>query len=163
MNRAIHAETLKTRLDNDGQLTGYLDEQINDCPTVRPDMNSLVDEMYTDSLVRGVWEDAEKGLDGQTDMRKKYLKRSLCTSMIMQGAEGLVEAVDEIYTAMRKGTHAEYDKAVENYNDAWGKIEATILSCAGYLQIDAEKILRERIEADRAKLYKRRSHAAAGD
>lgn len=151
MNRAIHAETLKTRLDNDGQLTGYLDEQINDCPSVRPDLNSLVDEVYTDSLVRGVWEDAEKGLTGQTDMRRKYIKRSVCTSAIMQGAEGLVEAVDKIYTAMRKGMHGEYDRAVENYNDAWGKLEATVLSCAGYLQIDAKKSLRKQMPGKRVK------------
>lgn len=150
MNRAIHAETLKTRLNNDGQLTGYLDELINDCPSVRPDLNSLVDELYTDSLVRGEWEAADKGLVGQTDMRKKYLKRSLCTSMLMQEAEALVEAVDGIYTAMRKGSHAEYDKAVENYNAAWGKLEAKVLSCAGYLQIDAEKYLRQMLRRTRA-------------
>lgn len=68
-----------------------------------------------------------------------------------QGAEGLVEAVDKIYTAMRKGTHSEYDRAVENYNDAWGKLEATALSCAGYLQIDAEKSLRKQMPGKRVK------------
>ena len=142
MNRAIHAETLKTRLDDDGQLTGYLDEMINDCPSVRPDMNSAADEFYTADLVKGDWETVEKSLEGLNDMRRKYTSRSKIAALFEDKAAELVDKEESIFIALRKGIHKDFQTSLEKYDE---KIVALLrfgLSAAGFLQIDVEKCLR---------------------
>ena len=147
--RAIHAETLKTRLYDDGMLTGYLEEQINDCPAVSPSINSIVDEVYTDSIMRGVWERAEDALGKDATLKRMSNKCGLCAGRIKEDADGLCDRVDEIYTALRKGSRADFNKAVENYKAAWGKLLVQMFACAGFLQLDAEKIMREQIQFGR--------------
>ena len=142
MNRAIHAETLKTRLDNDGQLTGYLDEMINDCPSVRPDMNSAADEFSTADLVKGDWEAVEKSLEGLNDMRRKYTSRSMIAALFDDKAAELADKADNVFTALRKGSHKDFQTSLEKYDEKLVELLRFGLSAAGFLQIDVEKYLR---------------------
>ena len=142
MNRAIHAETLKTRLDDDGQLTGYLDEMINDCPSVRPDMNSAADEFFTEDTVEGKWLDLAEGLKGLGDMRRKWVARSGIAGELDDKTEELVNHVDVIFNAIRNGSQMDVRNAIDAFDAKMIDLLRYTLSAAGFLQIDVEKYMR---------------------
>ena len=142
MNRAIHAETLKTRLDDDGQLTGYLDEMINDCPSVRPDMNSAADEFFTEDTVEGKWLDFDEGLKGLNDMRRKWVARSGIAGELDDKTEELVNHVDAIFNAIRNGSQMDVRNAIDAFDEKMIDLLRYTLSASGFLQIDVEKCLR---------------------
>lgn len=142
MNRAIHAETLKTRLDNDGQLTGYLDEMINDCPSVRPDMNSAADEFFTKDTVEGKWLDFEAGLKGLNEMRRKWVARSGIAGDLDDKAVELANHVDAIFNAICRGSQMDVQNAIDAFDAKMIDLLRYTISAAGFLQIDVEKYLR---------------------
>ena len=142
MNRAIHAETLKARLDDDGHLSGYLDEMINDCPSVKPDLNSVVDEVFTADIVNGKWKTEEETLERLTMLRKEWRKRSACAGRLDDAMDALPECIDSIFLKLQKGSRAEFQAELEKFDTSLIAILRTVLSCAGFLHIDVEKYLR---------------------
>lgn len=147
--RAIHAETLKTRLDDDGQLSGYLDEMINDCPSVRPDINALVDEIYTDALMRAEWDGEEVALKGLSKLRAKWCARGMVMARIECLWDAFSGMIDEIYITMRKGSQSDVEAKLEAFDGQLAQMTIACLNAAGFLQIDMEKTMRKLIEEAR--------------
>lgn len=155
MNRAIHAETLKTRLDNDAMLTGYLDEMINDCPSVRPDTNSLADEVFTVAVVNGELEDVERELKGLTGASWQWYARHIFTGGLANISRDLNGAAEKIYNELRKTQGSTAQEAMAEWNDRMVDALVQILCTARFLHIDVERILRRKM--------KEKSDASTGD
>lgn len=155
MNRAIHAETLKTRLDNDAMLTGYLDEMINDCPSVRPDTNSLADEVFTVSVVNGDLEGVERELKGLTGASWQWYARHICAGGLANLSRELNGATERIYNELRKTQGSTVQAEISEWNDWLVDALVQILCTARFLHIDVERILRRKM--------KEKSDASTGD
>ena len=143
--RAIYAETLKTRLDDDGQLTGYLDEMINDCPSVRQDINALVDEIYTDAMVRDYWGGEESAIKRLSKHRARLCARSMVLSRVECLWDEFPDMVDQIYMALRKGSQSDVEAKLEAFDEQLARMAIACLNAAGFLQIDMEKTMRRLI------------------
>ena len=107
------------------------------------DLNELRDEIYSDAVAHGLWNEAE-ALRGWAycGKRSKYAiareRREDCAARIRNEVEELYdEAHDEIY-----------------YTEELADVIIMALSVAGYLGIDIDKAVREKMEINKKREWR---------
>ena len=107
------------------------------------DLNELRDEIYDDAVAHGLWNETEAlRVWAYCGKRSKYaidrVRREDCAMRIRDEVEELYdEAHDEIY-----------------YTEELADVIITALSAAGYLGIDIDKEVREKMEINRGREWR---------
>lgn len=107
------------------------------------DLNELRDEIYKDAVAHGLWNEAEAlRIWAYCGKRSKYaidrVRREDCAVRIKNEVEELYdEAHDEIY-----------------YTEELADVIIMALSVAGYLGIDIDKAVREKMEINRGREWR---------
>lgn len=107
------------------------------------DLNELRDEIYNDAVAHGLWNEAEAlRIWAYCGKRTKYaidrVRREDCAMRIR-------DEVEELYDE----AHNE-----NNYTEELADVIITALSVAGYLGIDIEKAVREKMEINRGREWR---------
>ena len=109
------------------------------------DLNELRDEIYDDAVAHGLWDEAEElRVWAYCGKRSKYaidrVRREDCAMRIRDEVEELYdEAHDEIY-----------------YTEELADVIITVLSAAGYLGIDIDKAVKEKMEINKTREWRHR-------
>lgn len=103
-------------------------------------LNELRNEIYKDAVAHGLWEFRENyaWLDELEDMTEED-KKDYCVDIIVEETDELRQAVNE------KGEH---------FAEELADVIITALSAAGYLGIDIDKAVREKMKINRGREWR---------
>ena len=107
------------------------------------DLNELRDEIYDDAVSHGLWNETEAlRVWAYCGKRTKYaidrVRREDCAMRIR-------DEVEELYNAAYDANH---------YTEELADVIITALSAAGYLGIDIDKAVREKMEINRGREWR---------
>lgn len=105
-------------------------------------LNELRDEIYKDAVAHGLWDESEElrawNYRGKRKDALDHVRREDCAMRIK-------DEVEELYDGA-------YDES--HYTEELADVIITALSAAGYLGIDIEKAVREKMEINRGREWR---------